>query len=91
VWSKWDLGWPWLCLGGGLALFAVLFTTNAARSTLTVSRWRDPVWLAWLTVRSGLETIKAGLLCSCELVRAVGIEPTTHGLKTPGGCVWSGF
>jgi hypothetical protein len=23
------------------------------------------------------------------LVRAVGIEPTTHGLKTPGGCVWS--
>ena len=23
------------------------------------------------------------------VVRAVGIEPTTHGLKTPGGCVWS--
>jgi len=23
------------------------------------------------------------------LMRAVGIEPTTHGLKTPGGCVWS--
>ena len=50
TWSRWDLGWPWLCLGAGLALFAVLFATNAARSRLNVSRWRDPVWLAWLTV-----------------------------------------
>jgi hypothetical protein len=50
VWSKFDLGWPWLCLGGGLVLFTVLLSTNAARSDLTVSRWRDPVWLAWLVV-----------------------------------------
>ena len=50
VWSNWHLGWPWLCLGGGLVLFAVLLCTNAARSNPSVSRWWDPVWLAWLTV-----------------------------------------
>ena len=50
VWSKWDLGWPWLCLGGGLVLFTVLLCTNAGRSKPAVSRWRDPVWLAWLVV-----------------------------------------
>ena len=50
VWSKFDLGWPWLCLGGGVALFAVMFGTNAIRSKPTDSRWRDPLWLAWLVV-----------------------------------------
>jgi Protein of unknown function with HXXEE motif len=50
VWSNWHLGWPWLCLGGGLVLFAVTFGTNALRGHTTGSRWWDPVWLAWLTV-----------------------------------------
>ena len=50
VWSNWELGWPWLCLGGGLVLFVVMLFTNAMRNDLTVSRWRDPVWLAWLVV-----------------------------------------
>jgi len=50
AWSTWDLGWPWMCLGGGLALFAVMFGTNAMRSRSTGSRWWDPVWLAWLVV-----------------------------------------
>ena len=50
VWSNWDLGWPWLCLGGGLVLFVVLLCTNAARSNPSVSRWWDPVWLSWLVV-----------------------------------------
>jgi Protein of unknown function with HXXEE motif len=50
VWSIGHLGWPWLCLGGGLSLFAVMLYTDAMRSQLTVSRWRDPVWLAWLVV-----------------------------------------
>ena len=49
-WSIWHLGWPWLCLGGGLILFAVMLYTDSMRSQLTVSRWRDPVWLAWLAV-----------------------------------------
>ena len=50
VWSKFDLGWPWLCLGGGLVLFAVMFGTDAMRSRTTGSRWFDPVWLSWLVV-----------------------------------------
>jgi hypothetical protein len=50
VWNKFDLGWPWFCLGGAVALFAVMLYTNAARSKPNVSRWRDPVWLAWLVV-----------------------------------------
>jgi Protein of unknown function with HXXEE motif len=50
IWSKWDLGWPWLCLGGGLVLFAVMFFSDFGRSNTAVSRWRDPVWLAWLPV-----------------------------------------
>jgi hypothetical protein len=44
------LGWPWFNLGGAPALFAVMFWTDAMRSNRSVSRWRDPVWLAWLTV-----------------------------------------
>ena len=50
VWSNWDLGWPWFCLGGGVALFVVMFYTNATRCDLSRSRWWDPVWLAWLVV-----------------------------------------
>ena len=50
VWSNWHLGWPWLCLGGGLVLFAILLGTNALRGHATGSRWWDPVWLAWLAV-----------------------------------------
>ena len=50
VWSKWHLGWPWFCLGSGLALFVVIFCTNSARSRPGISRWWDPVWLSWLVV-----------------------------------------
>lgn len=39
-----------MCLGGGLALFAVMLYSDAMRSQRTISRWRDPVWLAWLAV-----------------------------------------
>ena len=31
-------------------LVTILFTTDTFRSNLTVSRWRDLVWLAWLAV-----------------------------------------
>ncbi len=50
MWSNWHLGWPWMCLGGGLVLFAVLLGKNPPRGRATGSRWWDPVWLAWLTV-----------------------------------------
>ena len=38
--------WPYMGLGAAL-LLALLLSTNALRSDLTVSRWRDIVWLAW--------------------------------------------
>jgi hypothetical protein len=41
------LVWPYMGLGAAL-LLALLLTTDALRSDLTVSRWRDLVWLAWL-------------------------------------------
>jgi len=50
AWSNWHLGWPWLCLGGGLVLLSVMFGTNALRGHASGSRWWDPVWLAWLAV-----------------------------------------
>jgi hypothetical protein len=38
--------WPYMGLGAAL-LLALLLCTGALRSNLTVSRWRDIVWLAW--------------------------------------------
>lgn len=40
--------WSWIGLGGAIVLLVLLFTTNVLRTNLNKSRWRDPVWLAWL-------------------------------------------
>ena len=47
--SLW-LGWPWMGLGGAVVMIILLFCTNVLRSRPEVSRWRDPLWLAWLAV-----------------------------------------
>lgn len=47
-WTWFDLNWPWIGLVLSAALLLLLFTTNVLRSELTLSRWLDPVWLAWL-------------------------------------------
>lgn len=39
--------WPWIGLGAG-GLLGLLLCTDALRSDLSVSRWRDIVWLTWL-------------------------------------------
>ena len=44
------LGWPWMGLGGAVVMIVLLFCTDVLRSTHEVSRWRDPLWLAWLAV-----------------------------------------
>jgi hypothetical protein len=50
-WTVGEIGWPWLCLGGGLRLFAVMLGPDLTRSEPgKVSRWHHPVWLAWLLV-----------------------------------------
>jgi len=45
-----DFGWSFVGLGGAIVLTILLFATNNLRSDLSKSRWRDPVWLAWLAV-----------------------------------------
>ena len=42
--------WPFIGVGGAIVMVAILLTTDTFRSNTTVSRWRDPVWLAWLAV-----------------------------------------
>jgi len=37
-------------VGGAIVMVAILLLTDTFRSDTTVSRWRDPMWLAWLAV-----------------------------------------
>src|ERR1051325_1960200 len=39
-------GWPWIGLGAA-AVLLILLMTNALRSDLSVTRWRDMTWLTW--------------------------------------------
>ena len=42
--------WPFMGIGGAIVIVAILLTTDTFRDDKTVSRWRDPMWLAWLAV-----------------------------------------
>jgi len=42
--------WPFIGVGGAIVMIAILLLTDTFRGNTTVSRWRDPVWLAWLAV-----------------------------------------
>lgn len=49
--TEWFLTvWPFIGIGGATVMFAVLLTTDTFRSSASLSRWRDPAWLAWLAV-----------------------------------------
>lgn len=50
MFSWFDLEFPWIGIGAGVALAIVALTTDAFRADLSVARWRDPSWLAWLAV-----------------------------------------
>ena len=50
-WTWFDLHWPWIGLGLSALLGILLFGTNLLRSDARVSRWFDPVWLAWFALR----------------------------------------
>jgi hypothetical protein len=50
VWSKWDLGWPWMGLGAAVVFLVLMLDTDTMRSREGVPRWWDPVWLSWLAV-----------------------------------------
>lgn len=49
-WTNAEIGWPWLCLGGSLALFTVMLFTDVTRADRSVARWMDPVWLSWIFI-----------------------------------------
>ncbi len=40
--------WPWIGLGGAIALIILLFFTDFLRSDIYKIRWKDPSWIAWL-------------------------------------------
>ncbi len=42
--------WPFIGVGGAIVMVAILLTTDTFRGGTKVSRWRDPMWLAWLAV-----------------------------------------
>ncbi len=40
--------WMWIGLGSGITILIILLCTNLARRDLAISRWKDPMWIAWL-------------------------------------------
>lgn len=48
MWEWFQRDWPWIGLAAAIVLIVVLFCTTLFRDRRDVSRWRDPVWLAWL-------------------------------------------
>jgi hypothetical protein len=74
------LVWPYMGLGAAL-LLALLLTTDALRSDLTVSRWQDLVWLAWLGMLAylihqfeehGIDALGATYAFRGEMCRTLG-------------------
>lgn len=46
---EWFMGiWPWMGAGAAIVLLIILFATDWLRSDISISRWRDPTWFAWL-------------------------------------------
>lgn len=55
IWSGFDLAWPWIGLAGAAGLLVLLLATPWLRGPGAAgSRWRDPAWLAWLSVAAYL-------------------------------------
>lgn len=48
MWEWFERYWSSVGLGAALVLLILLFRTDVFRTRGEVSRWRDPVWLAWL-------------------------------------------
>ncbi len=47
-WTWADRNWSWVGLCLSATIMLLLFFTPVLRSDSSVSRWRDPAWLAWL-------------------------------------------
>jgi hypothetical protein len=82
-WSWLDRNWCWAGLAISAVLLVLLFATNVFRSS-TGSRWRDPVWLAWLAPASymlhqfeeyGIDALGVRFAFPDTLCAAVGMAP----------------
>ena len=82
--------WPYMGLGAAL-LLALLLCTDTLRSDLTVSRWRDIVWLAWAGTLAylvhqfeehGVDALGATYAFRGELCRNFGF-PDIHACPVP--------
>lgn len=49
-WTRFDILWPWIGLAAACFIFLKLFTGDTLRHNPLISRWRDPVWLSWLSI-----------------------------------------
>ncbi|GAA4173121.1 HXXEE domain-containing protein [Gryllotalpicola koreensis] len=47
MWESFETYWSSVGLGMAIVLLALLFFTNVLRQNLQITRWKDPVWLAW--------------------------------------------
>uniref|UniRef100_UPI003899AB64 HXXEE domain-containing protein n=1 Tax=Mycobacterium sp. HUMS_1102779 TaxID=3383487 RepID=UPI003899AB64 len=54
MWEWFERYWSSVGLGAAIVLLLLVFLTNTLRDRPGVSRWRDPVWLAWLMVAAYL-------------------------------------
>ena len=50
MWEWFEHYWSSVGLGAAIVLLLLLFCTSTFRDNTGVSRWRDPVWQAWLMV-----------------------------------------
>ena len=90
--------WPFVGAGAAIVMVAILLTTDTFRSNTTVSRWRDPVWLAWLAAPLywvhqleeyslpviGLPYSLPDMVCGQIRLSAVSSLPNPH-VVLPGG------
>jgi Protein of unknown function with HXXEE motif len=83
-----DHNWPWIGLAISAVLLTLLLTTNVFRSERKVSRWRDPVWLAWLAPAAYMlhQTEEYGITLFGRMFAFPDALCTTLGLPAYPGC-----
>jgi hypothetical protein len=73
TWSPFQVAFPWIGGAAAIGLLILLFATDLLRSELTVSRWRDPVWMSWMATVAYL----------LHNVEEYGIDALGHRLAFP--------
>ena len=74
--------WPFIGVGGAIVMVAILLMTDTFRGNASVSRWRDPVWLAWQW--NDIVWVQKLLALNCFVLILHRFEEYAW----PGGCRW---